>query len=392
MYDYRDTTLEEYRGKLKDYQKILGTIPTDESETLERIMLNPANEREISLCALCLRFFDTTTKALKNITEEMRQNDECEYAVDFFEESLSEFLRQRRYSFETKKKYHKTILEIRPELVDKLSLWTKEELERVLSEPTTDQEYRLCQEYLKYLADEVDFKEIRDRYLDRLAYRGEVLSKLKNDEYAKVALEILLDPKTENELDFCTAYFGLQDDIKHLKENINQGNIQVPAVEEESTILNKVARVVGVLCRRETIQDELDFYDSASPSDIADMLYKLNCLESSDMFGLIKYISDKAGNSSDDTKLSSDPSKDLLKIYSAYTSLSTWMHNYPLYRIDRDNSDTKINRFMVMAEVFHGNYTNAAYSSDAAQASPVSPKDTEEKPKQYQKKTNNFEK
>lgn len=384
MYDYRDTWLKKYRGELKDYKKILGTIPTDEAEELKRTILNPANEREISLCALCLSFFGNATKTFKTITEEMNQNNECEYAIDSWEESLDGVLYHHRYGFETKKKYYTTMLEMRPELTDKLSTWIKEELTRVLSDPTTDEEYRLCQDYIGYLADEVEFKELKDKYLDRLVHREEILSKLKDDEPTKGALEILLDPKTEKELDFCTAYFGFQDDIKHLKEIITQGNIQVPSVEEESAIVNSVARAVKALCKREPIQDELDFFLSTSPEEKAEMLYRLNCLENSDIDGLIKAILDKAGNRFGNTKLSTvpfNPFPRYYQIYSTYKTLSTWMHNYPIYRIDRNNSTDKINRFMRMAEVFHGYYTNAAYSSDTPKATSIKQEESKEKQK-----------
>lgn len=398
MYDYRDTWIKTYRGELKDYKKILGNIPTDEAEELERTILNPENEREISLCAICLSFFDNATKTFKTITEEMSQNNECEYAIGVWEESLDGVLYHHRYEFETKKKYYTTMLEMRPELTDKLSTWIKEELTRVLSDPTTDEEYRLCQEYLGYLADEVEFKELKDKYLDRLVYREETLSKLKDHEPAKVALEILLDPKTEKELDFCTAYFGLQDDIKHLKENITQGNIQVPSVEEESVIVDQVACVVKALGKREPIQGKLDFFINASPGENAEMLYRLNCLEHSDIDGLIKSILDKTDDRFGNTELSTvpfNPFPSYYKTYSTYRILSTWMHNYHIYEIDRNNSTYSINRFMRMAEVFHGYYTNAAYSADPPKASSVK---QEEKVKQKtpqevaQTKTNNNEK
>ena len=378
MYDYRDIWLKKYQGELKDYKKILDTIPTDESEELERTILNPANEREISLCAVCLSFFDNATKTFKTITEEMNQSNECEYVIGVWEESIDGVLYHHRYEFETKKKYYTTMLEMRPELADKLSRWIKEELTRVLSEPAIDEEYRLCQEYLGYLADEVEFKDLKDKYLDRLVHREETLSELKEDEATKGALEILLDPRTEKELDFCTAYFGFQDDIKHLKENINQGNIQVPSVDEESAIIDPVACVVKALHKREPIQGKLDFFINASPEENAEMLYRLNCLEYSDIDGLIKSILDKTADKFGNTELSTvpyNPFPRYYETYSAYKTLSTWMHNYHIYRIDRNNSTYSINRFMRMAEVFHGYYTNAAYSADTPKTTSIKQKE-----------------
>lgn len=385
MFDIREAMLKSYRGKLEEYRKIIGALPAETDERLANIILNPSNEREIAFCVSCLDFFNDITKTFKDITEEMEQNHECECVINNWIDMLNGFLHHQSYYFETKKEYYTEMLELRPELIDKLSTWTKEELKRVLFEPTTNKEYELCQEYLEYLAEEVEFKERKDRYLDRLAHREDVISKLSTDETIKGALEILLDPQTDQELDFCIAYFGFQDDIKQIKENISQKNLKAPNLEEESAIINSVARAVQVLCKRKPLQDELDFFFSASPEGIAEILYKLNCLESSDFDGLIKTISDKTGNKFGDIKLSAVPFSIFPKyyeLYSAYTALSTWMHNYPIQRIDRNNSDAHINRFMRMAEVFHEEYITAAYST----AIPASASIKHEESKVKQKK------
>lgn len=192
MFDIREAMLKSYRGKLEEYRKIIGSLPTETDERLANIILNPSNEREIAFCVSCLDFFNDITKTFKDITEE-----------------------------------------------------------------------------------------------------------------------------------------------------------------------------------------------------IAEILYKLNCLESSDFDGLIKTISDKTGNKFGDIKLSAVPFSifpEYYELYSAYTALSTWMYNYSIQRIDRNNSDAHINRFMRMAEVFHEEYITAAYSTAIPASASIKHEESKVKQKKPQEK------
>lgn len=363
MYDYRDTWIKKYRGELKDYKKILGTIPTDEAEELERTILNPANEREVSLCATCLRFFDTATKIFKTIIEEMNQNNECEYAIDVWEESITGVLYHRRYDFETKKKYYTTVQEMRPELIDKLSTWIKEELTRVLSEPTTDEEYKLCQEYLDYLADEVDFKERKDNYLGRLEHRKETLEFLSRIPYKKGLLEILQDPHTDKELEFCIAYFGFEDDKAQLEESFKSGKI-TPIDPNESDVVTLLASITQVLLEDGEMEDRLFFL--RSPEKTADILYELSVLEC-DQLRLVEAIGNKLGYDFSEEKKAN---KRLLttpvfsEIYNKYGYARTLIDDLLVFDIDRENKNNKMDKFIRMTECFHSKFTRDAYEAE----------------------------
>lgn len=362
MYDYRDTWIKKYRGELKDYKKMLGTIPTDEAEELERTILNPANEREISLCAACLRFFDTATKTFKTIREEMYQNNECEYAIDVWEESIDGVLYHHRYGFETKKKYYTTMQKMRPELTDKLSTWIKEELTRVLSEPTTDEEYRFCQKYLEYLSEEVDFKERKDNYLARLEYRKDTLEFLSRIPYKKGLLEVLSNPNTDKELEFCIAYFGFEDDKKQILESFKAGKI-TPINPEESAVVDKLASITKVLLEDGEMEERLLFL--RSPEKTADILYELSILEC-DYLRLVEAIGNKLGYDFSEEKKAN---KRLLatpafsEIYNKYGYARTLIDDLLVFDIDRENKNNKMDKFIRIAECFHSQFITDTYET-----------------------------
>ena len=106
MYDYRKQMLKEYHEKLEEYRELLGALPTDETATLERIISNPENEREMDFCINCLKFFNYSTKGFTNITEELRQNKISERDIDRWLENIDGLLYHHRYTFVTKKEYY----------------------------------------------------------------------------------------------------------------------------------------------------------------------------------------------------------------------------------------------------------------------------------------------
>ena len=120
MYDYRKQMLKEYHEKLEEYRDLLGTIPTDEKITLERVISNPLTENEMDFCINCLRFFNDSTKSFTNITEEIKQNNKSEQDIDRWLETVDGLLYHHRYTFETKKEYYQKLLEQRNDLVQKI--------------------------------------------------------------------------------------------------------------------------------------------------------------------------------------------------------------------------------------------------------------------------------
>ena len=356
MYDYRKQMIKDYHVKLAEYRNLLGTIPTDEKEMLENILSNPENEREMDFCINCLRFFKDSTKSFTSIIEELKQNNASEQDIDRWLETVDGLLYHHRYTFETKKEYYQKLLEQRKDLIQKIKTWTNETLSSVLLEPTTDEEYRLCQEYLSYLRDAVDFKERKDKYLDRLSYRQETIKELLKSPYKKDMIEILLAPRTEKELDFCIAFFAFEDDKRRIQEAVQEGKIK-SINPEESTVVDHIASIVDVLINNKDMGDRLFFLRDHAKT--ADILYELSILECN-REDLVNTIGIKLGyaTESEGTTLSQ---KNFFKVCIQYTEAAQLINDLVFYGIDRDDKHNKINKFLNMAEQFHYKYVTDTY-------------------------------
>ena len=112
------------------------------------------------------------------MTLKMRENNECEYVIANWLSTLEDIFLHQSYSYEIKKRYYDELLQLHPELIEQISNWTKTKLKRILLEPTTEEEYRLCRNYLDYLGEKVNFAERKGNYLERLSYRHEIIKKL----------------------------------------------------------------------------------------------------------------------------------------------------------------------------------------------------------------------
>lgn len=357
MYDYRKQMLKEYHEKLEEYRELLGALPTDETATLERIISNPENEREMDFCINCLKFFNYSTKGFTNITEELRQNKISERDIDRWLENIDGLLYHHRYTFETKKEYYQNLLEQRKDLIQKIQIWTNETLTSILLEPTTDEEYRLCQEYLSYLSDEVDFKERKDKYLERLMNRQETIKELSKSSYKTGMIEILLDPRTEKELDFCISYFGFVDDKKRIMEAVQEGRIKQNNLNN-STVVNHVVGIVNILMNDEDMQDKLFFLRDAAKT--ADVLYELSILESN-KDELVHVIATRLGYNTTSKEINTSTVTDFFRVYIQYEAATSLINDLVFYGIDREDKHNKINKFLNMAELFHARYVTDTY-------------------------------
>ena len=356
MYDYRKQMLKEYHEKLEEYRALLGTIPTDEKITLERVISNPLTENEMDFCINCLRFFNDSTKCFTSITEELKQNNVSEQDIDRWLEIVDGLLYHHRYTFETKKEYYQKLLEQRKDLIQKIQIWTNETLSSILLEPTTDEEYRLCQEYLSYLRDEVDFKERKDKYLDRLPYRQETKKELLKSPYKKDMIEILLAPRTEKELDFCIAFFAFEDDKRRIQEAVQEGKIK-SINPEESAVVDHIASIVDVLINNKDMGDRLFFLRDHAKT--ADILYELSILECK-KDDLVNTIGTKLGYATESEGTTLSP-RNFFKVCIQYTEAAQLINDLVFYGIDREDKHNKINKFLNMAEQFHYKYVTDTY-------------------------------
>ena len=356
MYNYRKQMLKEYHEKLEEYRALLGTIPTDEKITLERVISNPLTENEMDFCINCLRFFNDSTKCFTSITEELKQNNVSEQDIDRWLEIVDGLLYHHRYTFETKKEYYQKLLEQRKDLIQKIQIWTNKTLSSILLEPTTDEEYRLCQEYLSYLRDEVDFKERKDKYLDRLPYRQETIKELLKSQYKKDMIEILLAPRTEKELDFCIAFFAFEDDKRRIQEAVQEGKIK-SINPEESAVVDHIASIVDVLINNKDMGDRLFFLRNHAKT--ADILYELSILECK-KDDLVNTIGTKLGYATESEETTLSP-RNFFKVCIQYTEAAQLINDLVFYGIDREDKHNKINKFLNMAEQFHYKYVTDTY-------------------------------
>lgn len=361
MSSYIALMQKKYEDELRDYQQILGQLPTELSGKLESILLKPSNEREMSFCISCLEFFNRTTSTFIEITKEMEESFDCEDAIDTWLDILDNLLRYQNF-IEAKKEYHKRLLEFRPELVEQLSNWANVALKRVLSMPSTDEEYMLCKEYLEYLSEEVDFKERKDNYLARLEYRKDTLEFLSRIPYKKGLLEVLSNPNTDKELEFCIAYFGFEDDKKQILESFKAGKI-TPINPEESAVVDKLASITKVLLEDGEMEERLLFL--RSPEKTADILYELSILEC-DYLRLVEAIGNKLGYDFSEEKKAN---KRLLatpafsEIYNKYGYARTLIDDLLVFDIDRENKNNKMDKFIRIAECFHSQFTTDTYET-----------------------------
>ena len=361
MSSYIALMQKKYEDELRDYQQILGQLPTELSGKLESILLKPSNEREMSFCISCLEFFNRTTSTFIEITKEMEESFDCADAIDTWLDILDNLLRYQNF-IEAKKEYHKRLLEFRPELVEQLYNWANVALKRVLSMPSTDEEYMLCKEYLEYLSEEVDFKERKDNYLARLEYRKDTLEFLSRIPYKKGLLEVLSNPNTDKELEFCIAYFGFEDDKKQILESFKAGKI-TPINPEESAVVDKLASITKVLLEDGEMEERLLFL--RSPEKTADILYELSILEC-DYLRLVEAIGNKLGYDFSEEKKAN---KRLLatpafsEIYNKYGYARTLIDDLLVFDIDRENKNNKMDKFIRIAECFHSQFTTDTYET-----------------------------
>ena len=353
MQNFLKTEVTNYQHELTDYKKILGSLPTDKEEELERVILNPESEKEVDFFVACLKFCNDTTKIFEQMTLKMRENNECEYVIANWLSTLEDIFLHQSYSYEIKKKYYDELLQLHPELIEQISNWTKTKLKRILLEPTTEEEYRLCRNYLDYLGEEVNFSERKENYLERLSYRHEIIKKQLKSPYKKDMVEVLLEPLSEKELDFGIAFLGFYDDKKRIIEAVQEGIIK-PINPEESVAVNYLTEIIDVLINDKEMEDKLLFLKD--PSKTAEVLYELSILECQ-KDDLINTIITKLGYS---TREGISP-RDYFNIYINYDTATQLIDDLVFYGINREDKNNKIDKFLNIAERFHTRYITDTY-------------------------------
>lgn len=240
--EYGDKMIKDYKRELTEYQKKSGTLP-HELEDFKSILQNPKDYAEAVFAARCFLFLKNATDFLSVLDQKLQENGESLQTRN-----------KLKYRFQDVslgcgtehiiRHYLAKLYDYRPDLglQDELTSWVSTELKRILQDPKTEAEVDLCQKYIECLA-EKEAEELRQKeakaaqerriqqYLDRLQTRQGIYDKIKRAGHPQsILLDVLWNPTTQEELDFCISYFGFQDDIKFISEAAKEGKVTQPDI------------------------------------------------------------------------------------------------------------------------------------------------------------------
>lgn len=339
--DHGDDMIKKYKKDMAEYQKKMGTLP-HETKDFETVVLNPKDYAEAVFAARCFSFLKDGTDFLTIFDQKMQEAGEPirtrkKLVYRFMDVSLG-------WGTESIIKHYLTKLyEYRPDLglQDELTSWVATELKRILQDPKTEAEVDLCCKYIECLA-EKEAEETRQRqakeaqekriqqYLDRLQNRQGVYEKLKRaGQTHSMLLDVLWNPTTAEELEFCISYFGFQDDIKFISEAAKEGKVKPVDLTEASNAV---------------------FYGDSyfkQPENQASTLYDITVLEQTNKNGLMQAIQDKGGYNSPLTL--------------EYENFKDYLDTQIIFGISREeiakgNSSEALSRFSTFAQELHKRY------------------------------------
>lgn len=285
--EYGDKMIRNYKRELIEYQKKSGKLPHEEDD-FKNILIEPKDYAEAVFAAKCFLFLKDATDFLNQLDRKLQEKGESlqtrnklkyrfqDVSLGWGTENIIRHYLSKLYGY-------------RPDLgiKDELTVWVTTELQRILQEPKTEAEVYLCQKYIECLAEkeaeakrQQEAKEAQERriqqYLDRLQNRQGIYDKLKRAGHThSMLLDILWNPTTQEELDFCISYFGFQDDIKFISEAAKEGKVTKPNIGVTSDVM-----FFG------------DYYFE-QPTNQAKTLYDLTVLEQTDHEALMKLLQEK---------------------------------------------------------------------------------------------------
>lgn len=243
--EYGDKMIRDYKRRLTEYQKKTGTLPHEVGD-FENFLQAPKDYAEAVFAARCFLFLKNGTDFLKVFDKKMQEKGESQQTRN----KLKYRFQDVSLGWGTEhiiRHYLAKLYDYRPDLglQDELARWVSTELKRILQDPKTEAEVDLCQKYIDCLA-EKEAEELRQKeakaaqerriqqYLDRLQNRQDIYDKLNSSGYHSRLLEVLWNPTTQAELDFCISYFGFQDDIKFISEAAKEGKVTQPDIAAAS--------------------------------------------------------------------------------------------------------------------------------------------------------------
>lgn len=347
--EHGDEMIKKYKSDITEYQKKMGALP-HEVEDFENILQEPKDYAETVFAANCFCFLKEGTDFLKQLDKKLQER-KVPLAV---RNKLKYRIQDVSLGWDTEsiiKYYLAKLYEYRPDLgiQDELISWTKTELRRILQNPKTEAEVNLCQKYVECIAEkereEIIQKQTEEaekrriqQYFDRLQNRQGVYEKIKRaGQSHSTLLDILWNPTTKEELDFCILYFGFQDDIKFITDAAKEGKITQPDIAVTSDVV---------------------FYEDwyfKQPVNQSKTLYDLTVLEQTNLNGLMKAIQDKGEYSTPPT-LEYEYFKDYLD-----EQIITGINREA---IAKGTSSEALKRFNAFAQDFHQRYLTGMMYED----------------------------
>ncbi len=251
-----NATIYDYKQKLEEYRKTLGILPTDMKELLFQTIRNSQDEDDIKFVQKCLQYLDYATKTFSNPRSILTNEKDQEWARNYSP------LYYQTASYEDMKEKHTELFQRFPrKLVEEI-------LFEALTNPTSENDAFLCESFSNYLYSKVKLVQAKEKYSKRLETEQTTIDKLKETGKHQRIIEILQEPQTAQEIDFCNSFLNLQNSIQAIRQAKEEGNAK-PGT------LHDLARKIGTcLFEPTTFQTPFDpNYSSANYA--ADLLYDL---------------------------------------------------------------------------------------------------------------------
>lgn len=246
----------DYKQKLEEYRKTLGILPTDIKESLLQTIRNSQDEDDIKFVQKCLQYLDYTTKTFSNPETILDNEKDQEWAKIYSQ------LHYQIASYEDMKgKCEKLVQEFPRKLIEEI-------LFAALTNPTSENDAYLCKNFSDYLYRKVKLAQAKEQYRQRLETEQTTIDKLKELGISQGTIEILQEPQTAEEIDFCNSFLNLQNSIQAIRQAKEEGTAK------PGTIHDFARKIDTSLFEPNTFQTPFDpNYSSASYA--ADLLYDL---------------------------------------------------------------------------------------------------------------------
>lgn len=337
----------DYKQKLEEYRKTLGLLPTDIKESLLQTIRNSQDEDDIKFVQKCLQYLDYTTKTFSNPETILDNEKDQEWA------KIYSPLHYQIASYEDMKgKCEKLVQEFPRKLIEEI-------LFAALTNPTSENDAYLCKNFSDYLYRKVKLAQAKEQYRQRLETEQTTIDKLKEVGISQGTIEILQEPQTAEEIDFCNSFLNLQNSIQAIRQAKEEGTAK------PGTIHDFARKIDASLFEPNAFQTPFDpNYSSASYA--ADLLYDLAYANIVERDNFIKILQKKY------------PQASVSELDNALQNFTAYIQEQLIKDISRDNKhfNQKARYFSKVEEEF----------TKLTETGNVYKPETNKKPKSYQQK------